>query len=39
LKSRLIQIIEQIGGKKIYGLTESGEYLLIALADRDPDSV
>jgi len=35
----MIKIIEENADRKIYGLTESGEYLLMALTDRDPDSI
>jgi DNA-binding PadR family transcriptional regulator len=35
----MVEIVEEDGDRKIYGLTESGEYLLIALTDREPDSV
>ena len=35
----MISVVEEDGDRKIYSLTESGEYLLMALTDRDPDSV
>jgi len=35
----MIEVVEEDSDRKIYGLTESGEYLLIALTDRDPDGV
>jgi len=35
----MIEIVEEREGKKIYRLTQNGEYLLMALSDRDPDSV
>lgn len=35
----MIEIVEEDGDRKIYGLTESGEYLLMALTDRDPESI
>ena len=35
----MIEVVEEDGDRKIYGLTESGEYLLMALTDGEPDSV
>ena len=35
----MIEVVEEAADRKIYELTESGEYLLMALADRDPNSV
>lgn len=29
----MVEVVDDSGGKKVYGLTESGEYLLMALAD------
>lgn len=31
----MIEVVEEDSDRKIYGLTESGEYLLKALTDRD----
>ena len=31
----MIDVVEEDGDRKIYGLTESGEYLLMALTDRE----
>lgn len=35
----MIDVVEEDGDRKIYGLTQNGVYLLSALTDRDPDSV
>ena len=35
----MIRIAEERDGKKIYELTQNGEYLLMALNDRESDSV
>lgn len=35
----MIEIVEMDGERKVYELTQNGEYLLIALTDREPDSV
>lgn len=35
----MIEVVEEDGDRKIYGLTQNGVYLLSALTDRDPDSV
>jgi len=35
----MIEVVEEDGDRKIYGLTDSGEYLLMALTDMDPDAV
>lgn len=35
----MIEVVEEDGERKIYGLTRSGEYLLLALTDRDPEAV
>lgn len=31
----MIEVVDESGEKKMYGLTESGEYLLLALASDD----
>lgn len=31
----MIEVVDEPEGKKVYGLTENGEYLLRALTDRD----
>ncbi len=36
---QMIEVVEEGSDKKIYGLTESGKYLLMALTDKEPESV
>jgi DNA-binding PadR family transcriptional regulator len=31
----MIEVVDETEGKKVYGLTQNGEYLLLALADRE----
>lgn len=36
-KEGMIEVVDEPEGKKVYELTKNGEYLLLALTDRNPE--